>query len=240
VSGASHKQTHRGLGPKDERLFAGSALPKLRAAVDDLCWLLNRGYALRSAVELVGNRYTLVSRQRMAVMRCACSHEAAALRRQREVQPEQVKGRELWLDGYNVLTILETALGGGFVLLGRDGCCRDVLGIHRRHRKIEETFPALRLIGEITTDWSVSRVRWCLDKPVSNSGRLKTLLLETAKNADWNWEVELMFNPDRALAGTEQIVATSDAAILDKCQRWVNLARLLIEQRTPQARIVEL
>jgi hypothetical protein len=240
VSGSSHRQTHRGAGPKDERLFAANALPKLRAAVSDLCWLLNRSYALRSALELVGNHYSLVSRQRMAVMRCACSDKAAALRREHELQPEQIKGRELWLDGYNVLTILESALAGGIVLIGRDGCCRDVLGIHRRYRKVMETVPALHLIGEATTEWGASSLLWCLDKPVSNSGRLKALLLDAAADAGWNWQVELVFNADRALVQTDQIVATSDAVILDKCQRWVNLARLVIDRRVPQARVVEL
>jgi hypothetical protein len=48
-------------------------LPRLREATADLGWLLNRGYALSSAWELVGNRYTLTVRQRMAVNRCVCS-----------------------------------------------------------------------------------------------------------------------------------------------------------------------
>jgi len=240
VNGSSHKQTHRGAGPKDERLFGASAWPTLQTAVSDLCWLLNRRYAVRSAVELVGNRYTLVRRQRLAVMRCSCSDEAAARRQQHEVQPEQVRGRELWLDGYNVLTILESALAGGFILIGRDGCCRDVLGVHRRYRKVEETLPALQLIGEMTAAWGVSTVGWCLDKPVSNSGRLKAVLLEVAAAAAWNWRVELVFNADRELAGTEQIVATSDAAILDRCQRWINIARLVIEHRVSEARLIKL
>ena len=76
-------QTHRGLAPQDERLFAARQLPALRAAAADLCWLLDRGYALRSAVELVGNRHVLTARQRMAVARCACSQQDAQQRRQR-------------------------------------------------------------------------------------------------------------------------------------------------------------
>jgi hypothetical protein len=234
------KQTHRGAGPKDEHLFATGAVPKLRLAVDDVSWLLNRGYALRSAVELVGNRYSLVSRQRMAVMRCACSEAAAARRRQHELRAEHVRGQDLWLDGYNVLTILESALAGGVILIGRDGCCRDVLGVHRRYRKIHETLPALRLIGGLTADWSVSCVRWCLDKPVSNSGRLKALLLDVASGAGWNWEVDLVFNADRVLEQTEQVVATSDAAILDKCRTWINLAGFAVDRCIANARVVEL
>ena len=72
------------------------------------------------------------------------SNAASQLR----VEPGQLAGHELWLDGYNVLTILESALAGGIVLLCRDGCCRDIAGIHRRYRKVTETLPVLRMVGE--------------------------------------------------------------------------------------------
>jgi hypothetical protein len=236
---ASH-QTHRGPAPKDERLFAARQLPALRSAAGNLCWLLDRGYAPRSAVELVGNRYTLTSRQRMAVARCACSATEAQNRQQRRVEPGQLQGHELWLDGYNVLTLLESALAGGIVLLGRDGCCRDIAGIHRRYRKVNETAPVLRMLGEVTASWGVTCCRWWLDKPVSNSGRLKAFILETAAAAGWNMSVELVFSPDHVLAETDQVIATSDGVILDRCRQWVNLARLITAERVPQARLLDL
>jgi hypothetical protein len=65
----------------------------------------------------------------MAVSRCACSVEAVQHRDQHQLTPAEARGRELWLDGYNVLTVLESALAGGVVLLGRDGCRRDIAGI---------------------------------------------------------------------------------------------------------------
>jgi hypothetical protein len=233
-------QSHRGPAPQDERLFAARQLPALRAATDDLCWLLDRGYASRSAVELVGNRYSLTARQRMAISRCACSQEDARHRRQLCVEPAQLAGQELWLDGYNVLTILESALAGGIVLLCRDGCCRDIAGIHRRYRKVNETIPVLRLIGEFASATGVSCCRWWLDKPVSNSGRLKALILDVAQGAGWKMDVELTFSPDHVLSHTEHIIATSDGIVLDRCQHWVNLARLIIAEKIPQARLLEL
>lgn len=233
-------QTHRGLAPRDERLFGARQFPALRAATHDLCWLLDHDYALRSATELVGNRHNLTSRQRMAVARCTCTRDDAQHRQQTEVQPGDLQGRELWLDGYNVLTVLESALAGGVVLLGRDGCCRDVAGIHRRYRKVNETLPVLHMVGELAAAWSVASCRWWLDKPVSNSGRLKALIVETAAAAGWNMTVELVFNPDRVLWESEHVVATSDGVILDRCRHWVNLTRRVIAERIPQARILDL
>lgn len=233
-------QSHRGPAPQDTRLFSPRQLPGLRAATADLCWLLDHGYASRSATDLVGNRHNLSSRQRMAIGRCACSADAQQRRLEHQVTPAFVRGRELWLDGYNVLTVLESALAGGVVLLGRDGCCRDIAGIHRRYRKVNETVPGLRLIGEAVTAWGVSCCRWWLDKPVSNSGRLKTLICEQAAAAGWNMAVELDFNPDRTLANSPEIIATSDSVVLDRCQQWVNLARQIIADRIPDVRLVDL
>jgi hypothetical protein len=233
-------QSHRGPASKDERLFGARQLPALRAATHDLRWLLDHGYASRSATELVGNRHNLTSRQRMAVSRCACSRDAAQHRRRLQLAPAEVRGRELWLDGYNVLMLLESALAGGVVLLGRDGCCRDIVGIHRRYRKVNETAPVLRLIGETVASWGVTCCRWWLDKPVSNSGRLKVFIGEVATAAGWNMPVELVFNPDKVLWESEHVIATSDGVVLDRCRQWVNLTREIIVERLPQTRLVNL
>jgi hypothetical protein len=85
----------------------------------------------------------------MAVSRHACSREDAQRRQQLRVEPAQLRGQELWLDGYNVLTLLRKRAGGRDCSAGqRRLCCRDIAGIHRRYRKLNETLPALQLIGE--------------------------------------------------------------------------------------------
>jgi hypothetical protein len=234
------RQQHRGLGPKDERLFGAEPLPALRAAPPDLCWLLDRGYAPRSALELVGNRHNLTRRQRMAVARYACSRAELEQRRQREVSPDALRGEELWLDGFNVLTVLESALAGGIVIVGRDGCFRDIAGIHRRYRKMQETAPALRLVGETAARWGVARCRWWLDRPVSNSGRLRALILDLAATEGWNMDAELSFSPDHVLAGCPHVIATADGVVLERCRRWVNLVRWIVAERLPQARVLDL
>jgi hypothetical protein len=235
-----HSVNHRGAAPEDEELFGPGTLPTLQTATSDLCWLLNRGYALRSALELVGNRHMLRDRQRLAVGRCACAEGSRARRGERCVEAGALQGQELWLDGYNVLMVLEAALGGGVVLVGRDGCYRDVLGIHGSYHRVQETVPALKLVGEWARDCGLAACHWLLDRPVSNSGRLKVLILRVAGEQCWNWTVELVMNPDSELAATPQIVATADSVILDQCQRWTNLVRGVIRQHVPGARVVDL
>ena len=79
------KRTHRGPHPADEKLFAAEAIGDLRAALADFSLLLTKGYAEKSALKLVGDKFSLTKRQRLAVMRGACSDKQVTSRRQCEV-----------------------------------------------------------------------------------------------------------------------------------------------------------
>ena len=234
------RRTHRGQHPEDARLFGPEALPRLRQAAADLAWLLSRGYASASSLKLVGDRYRLEARQRTAVARSTCSDDDLARRSARRVQPRQLRGRPLWLDGYNVLTTVEAALAGGVVLRCRDGTFRDMASMHGSFRKVAETRPALELIGKATAELGVSECRWLLDRPVSNSGRLKRLMEEMAAAGDWSWHVELVSDPDPVLSETDQLIATADSAILDRCRAWFNLARETVTRFASDAQVVHL
>jgi hypothetical protein len=221
-------------------LFGAGRLAALRQATRDLCWLLDHGYGIGCATELVGDRHHLARRQRIAIARCSCSDAARERRQSHCVGAGQLHGQELWLDGLNILMAIETALGGGVILIGRDGCCRDVAGVYSRYRKVEETLPALQAIGQMAAQWAVRKCRWLLDSPVSNSGRLKAIIQDVAAQTGWPWEVELVLNPDRILSVTDQVVSSSDHAILDRCQSWFNLARQVIAAQVPAANVVDL
>jgi hypothetical protein len=233
-------RSHRGPNPEDARLFAPETLAVLREAAADLNWLLSRGYPGTAAQKLVGDRYQLAARQRTAIARCACSDLQLKQRTSTQVQCDALAGRPLELDGYNVLTTVEAALAGGVILAARDGTVRDMASMHGSFRRVAETRPALELIGKMTSSLGVSDCRWYLDRPVSNSGRLKTVMEEIARHHGWNWTIELVTNPDAALIASEQIIATADSAVLDRCRAWHNLARETIARFVPGARMVEL
>jgi len=234
------KRTHRGPHPRDGKLFALPAVGDLRTAVADFSLLLTKGYAEKSALKLVGDRFLLTERQRLAVMRSACSDQHLASRCERRVEMETLCGGQIVIDGYNLLITIEAAMSGGVVLKGRDGCFRDLASIHGTYRKVTETIPAVSLIGRFLNQSGIAQAKWLLDRPVSNSGRLKTLIAELADQNKWNWEIELLPSPDFELARTELTVATSDSAVLDRCRTWVNLARAIIEEKLPDAHLIDL
>jgi len=225
---------HRGPGPQDVAWFSPDARPDLVAAVADLSWLFSRGYAEPSSLKLVGDRYRLVERQRIAVLRSACSDEALASRRARQVGLEVLQGRPLRIDGFNLILTLESALGGGVVLSGRDGCFRDLASVYGTYRRVEETQPALDLAARWLSARGIGPCLWLLDSPVSNSGRLAAMIRARG------WQAEIVPDPDLLLVCSDDPVVTADSGILDRCGPWVNLARLLVEDAVTGAFLVDL
>ncbi|WP_395741955.1 DUF434 domain-containing protein [Prosthecobacter sp.] len=238
----SSSDRHRGKHPADSDLFGPAAAPALRQAVADLSWLLTRGYARNSALKLVGDRHELRERQRLATARAACSDTAREARARHHLPAEALRGRNVWIDGFNLLVTLEAALSGGVLLLCRDGCLRDMSSVHGSYHAVVETDTAITLVGARLAELQAASVHWLLDKPVSNSGRLAVRIRELAQQHAWPWTVEPVFNPDTDLiAARDAIIISSDAVVIDHAATWYNLASdLILTHRCGPAWIVDL
>ena len=232
------KRRHRGAHPSDAGLFGPEALGPLREALRDFALLLSKGYADKSALKLVGDHFALTQRQRLAVMRSACSDQQQRRRVEHRVKTADLASQAVAIDGYNLLITIEAALSGAFVFQGRDGCLRDLAGLHGTYRQVDETVAALTLIGKFLVALGVTQALWLLDSPVSNSGRLKTLVRQLAGEYGWDWDVRLSTNPDAELKRTDRIVVSTDSVILDHCVRWTNLGAEIIMTRVPEARVI--
>jgi hypothetical protein len=234
------RQQHRGKHAKDDRLFAEKWVGPLRRATIELSYLLSQGYAHDAALKLVGDHHQLEKRQRRAVLRAACSDESLQWRTAHRVRVAELVSQTLAVDGFNLLITVESILSHGVLLRGRDGCIRDMASVHGSYRKVEETVPAIRLIGQTFHDLSVSRVRWFLDAPVSNSGRLATILREQAAENDWDFDVEVIGSVDQTLADSDDIVISSDAWILDRATRWANVTDAILDPVDKDVNIIDL
>lgn len=234
------RRKHRGAHPSDAVLFGAESVPFLREAVSDLSWLLGRGYKSASSLKLVGDRYALRERQRLAVSRAACSDSSLARRKSSRLEARELEGAHLVLDGFNLIITMEAALSGGVVLLCRDICLRDLSSVHGSYRSVEETERALHLIGEALEELVPSSALWLLDRPVSNSGRLAQRIRRTAAERGWAWEVEVDFNPDRHMLSSSRVVLTSDSNVLDRASRWFNFNAHAIPRLVPRAWLIDL
>lgn len=235
----STKATRRGFDEEDYRWFSKEEVEKLKAAQEELEWLLNRDYKISSVVELIGGHYQFSARQRNALMRATCSKAQYERRKAAMLPIEAYKEGYIYIDGFNLIITLEVALSGSILVLGNDGALRDLAGLRGTYRLIDKTDEALKLIGDMFNKLMVPGAVFFLDAPVSNSGRLKNRILEYANS--WNTEVnvELVPNADTILSKMERII-TSDSIILDECKGWFNLSRYIIEECIENAWIVDL
>lgn len=222
----------RGKHPADEDLFAADKIPALLEAARDLAWLKTRGYADASSIKIVGDRYSLTARQRTAVIRSSCSDQALKLRQQSQVK--SVAGQTVYIDGFNLLTTIEAVLSVGVLLIGRDQCLRDMSSMHGNYRVLAHTEQAIEKIHHhLLVEAQAKSIVWYLDKPVSNSGRLKGHILANLPDQWLNKvSVELLPDPDPVLKqiGQNGTIITADSGILCEAGPWYNCARDLVGQ----------
>uniref|UniRef100_B8HK41 DUF434 domain-containing protein n=1 Tax=Cyanothece sp. (strain PCC 7425 / ATCC 29141) TaxID=395961 RepID=B8HK41_CYAP4 len=239
LSSDSPGPRHRGAHPQDQDCFSPDQWEVLCLAITDLSWLLGRGYAVRSALKLVGDRYELRERQRLAVLRSSCAPQVAVARQQTRCDLNALAGGVVAIDGFNCLITVEAALAGGVLLRGLDGALRDLASVHGSYRRVEETNQAIALLGQILANVSPASVIWFLDRPVSNSGQLRERLLAMAETQDWPWQVELVLSADHAVISSGAIVASSDGPVLDRCQHWVDLPQAVVAAAGIETRVLD-
>src|SRR2546422_1768209 len=231
---------HRGAHPEDRKLFADDQLSALRIAVGDLSWLLTRGYSMKAALKLVGDRHALTERQRLGVSRAACSDQSQEYRVATRLPVDAIAGKEIIIDGFNLIITIEAALSGGVLIHCRDGCLRDLSSVHGSYRSVNETDQAINLIGTALEDLRPKSVAWLFDRPISNSGRLARRIRDLAAENDWNWTVEVVFNPDSEIIASGRLVISSDSHVLDETDRWIDFNRYLLDERLKKFWLIDL
>ena len=226
----------RGFVPTDAEEFGEAGLAKLREAVQDTCYLLNRGFDNSGVVTFVGNHYQLTERQRLALMRGLAANSELETRAQKKLK--SLSGTVL-IDGFNTLITLEVALSGSLVLECADGTLRDLAGLHGSFRIVDKTVAAVNLLLQALKEFPVTKAVIYLDQPVSNSGRLKQLF--ESKHREYGFELEEKVLPDvdKQLTYGEQVV-TSDSIILNNCHSWFNLNSYIVGKYIPQAWLVKI
>ena len=85
---------------------------------------------------------------------------------------------------------------------------------------------------DVLQEAGIGKANILLDEPVSNSGRLKTLMAETAEaeHCPFDLDIRVLKDVDRVLYRKE-LVVTSDSVILDHCVSWVNLTAECMKRR---------
>ncbi|MDR4951945.1 DUF434 domain-containing protein [Chryseobacterium sp. ES2] len=232
---------NRGKNTGDDTLFGSEKqISKLRLAVEDMQYLLSREYPEKAASDLVGNRYRLKTRQIQALRGASASFQQLHNRQLKHVGTLDLKDKTVYLDGFNVLILLESLLSEAYIFEGLDGCIRDLSGVHGTYKRVNQTLRAVELVASFYRKNQIHQLVWIFDKPVSNSGRIKQIILEFAEEHYLNWEADLQYNPDKFLAESSAIVISSDAWILDHCKEWFNMIGYLITEESLPVNLIKM
>jgi hypothetical protein len=231
------RTARRGVDIEDDKWFSKEAILKLHSAYEEVYYLLNRGYKIGPIIELIGGHYQFSVRQRNSLQRAVASEVQVLGRKKKELEFCEARQQLLAIDGFNLIITLEVALSEGVLIAGNDGALRDLAGLRGTYSVIDKTILAIELIGRLLNKFEPAGVKFYLDVPVSNSGRLKGKILEQA--SDWSFpaEVELVPNADPILVKMKNVV-TSDSVILDECDSWLNVSKEIVNEYIPNAKII--
>ena len=195
----------------------------MKDAIDDLRFLLNRGYNRNSAVNFVANKYRLRIKDRNFLVRAVFSRSEAKEHKKKRVDIKKIKGREVVIDGYNVLIAVESALKGKEVILCDDGFVRDTSATFGKYKLSKFTLPAVEKIIKILKNNSASRVLFIFDSQVSFSGELCRLIREKLAEHALNGDAVTSRSADYIITKSKGIVCTSDRAVIKKAAKILDI-----------------
>lgn len=233
------KVVRRGYIPDDKKFFKNENLAKVKKAALEISFLINRGYNIKNASTFVGNHYLLSERQRLFLARALSSKKDIESRHLKELTLDDLKGENISIDGFNTIITLETALSNSMIFKGEDNTIRDLAGLRGTYKIIDKTIHALKLIFDSLNEFQIKRVEFYLDKPVSNSGRLKELIIYMSKDYNFETEVFLIEAVDSLLEKKEYVIS-SDAIILNKCISWFNLNAYIINKKIQEVFCIDI
>ncbi len=94
-------------------------------------------------------------------------------RRKKRISIEEVRNKDLAIDGHNVLITIEAGLSGRPLILGDDGFIRDISGLSGNFKKTEltETSHSV-IIHAVLKKIKPRQTLFLFDSPISKSGEL--------------------------------------------------------------------
>ena len=195
----------------------------LKEARKDLRYLLDRGYNKSSALRLVGDKYQLNKTERSILFRSVYSQREVDIIKSKKANLQELKGSNLWIDGFNVLNTVEAILRGEYVILCDDGVIRDFRETHSKYKITELTEKALLAIADFLKKAEVNKAIILFEEQISKSGELAALTRNLMNSLGINCTAKTTKTVDSELIKSGEIVASSDSAILLNCRKFIDI-----------------
>jgi hypothetical protein len=199
------------------------------SASRDYVNFLERGYAEKPLLKLVGDHHGLTRRQRHILFRGFSTIQDSLRRRSRLSQT--ITGSDIVMDGYNIILTVLNHLLGNPVFICSDGILRDVGENHGQIRDKGRFYRAMELIISWLAVQAPASVLGVFDSPVSHSAEHALALQTRLRQHGIRGEIELARSADYVIKHCRTgAIATSDSVIIDATTLpVVDIPRLTLE-----------
>ena len=194
----------------------------LKDPVHDLRFLLDRGYNKDPAIKIVADKYRLTKKERNFLLRAVFSKNEAEEHKKKIIK--NMRGKDLAIDGYNVLITIESHLKKKEIFVSDDGFVRDISATFGKYKITRTTPKAIDMVFNEIKKLNPKSVTFIFDSQVSHSGELARMFREKMSEMEIGGTAKTAKNADYVIANSKGIVATSDRAIIKKAKRVLDLA----------------
>lgn len=210
---------------------------KLLRPARDIRSLLRWGYPKFATIRFVADHFQLSLEERHILTRIIMAPDKIVSRINKKVNCKDIKGRDLILDGYNVLLTVDSFLKKEPMWFCDDSYIRDTRYYFSKTKQAEDIEEAIEEVLTFLSENPPKSVIFLFDSQISKSGELAGLLrhelkkyklsgeARTSKTADFELKTEGE-NKEKNL-----IVATSDGIIIDSALQVLDIPACLMEKR---------
>lgn len=222
-------------------LAHGYELVSLREAVLDALFLLEKGYSREKVRDLVGDKYGLDRALRSIIYRCVHTDDWISRIKAKSIYPPQIKGKKIAVDFLNVLGAVISAISGGLIVRSLDGFIRDISELHASILRHQKAYEAAELIISVVSASNPSKIIFLLEVNISHSGDFASFIRKKMRELGIDGDAITSRTVDSEIIRTGYVVATSDAVIMMRVERLIDLADLTISKITePNYRLIDL
>lgn len=166
---------------------------------------------------MVTSRYGLNSLERMLLYRSIFSREESSRRMRRKVPPEGISGEKLAIDGFNVVSTVQSSLIGDILVRGTDSFIRDLSAYVRKVRVSSTLISALTITAMYLRSLEPGEVTVVYDSQVSKSLTMSRMTARLLDRLGIRGKSMVVRKADSLLLNLHGwIIASSDSLILEK------------------------
>ncbi len=199
----------------------------LDSAIKDFKYLLDRNYNKITALNLVVNHYKLGKEERNFLLRYVFSENEIKEHKSKLCSIEEINGKRIVIDGYNVLITVEAILEGKRVIRCMDGFVRDTSRIFSNYKFNKNTETAVKKILRILPRYKPKFILFVFDSQVSRSGELASYVRREIMNLSLDGDAKTSSIADSYITKLNWITLTSDSAIIENVEKVVDLPSFL-------------